>query len=67
MRIVWGECERVGYGEEIIGQDFASRLCGAWCALRRWASAEHVKRWSTEMGSSLLQKEQFSGWRSEAR
>ena len=43
------------------------RLCETWCTLRRWASAGHVKRWSTEMGSSLLQKKQFSGWRRETR
>jgi len=30
------------------------RLCGTWCALRRWASAGHVRRWSTETGSTLL-------------
>ena len=43
------------------------RLCGSWCVLRRWASAGHVKNRSTEIGFSLLQKEQFSGWRCETR
>ena len=56
------ECEGVGYGAGIIGQCL-HRLCETWCALRKWASTGHVKRWLTELVSSLLQKEQFSGWR----
>jgi len=66
MRIVWRN-ERV--------LDMASgslaralhRLCRTWCALRKWASAGHVKRSLTEMGSSFLRKEQFSGWKCETR
>jgi len=34
------------------------RFCGTWCVLRWLASAGHVKRWSTEMDSSLLQKDE---------
>jgi len=43
------------------------RLCENWWAKRWRASARHMERWSTEMVSSLLQKEQFSGWRCESK
>ena len=60
------ECDGVGYDEGIIGQGFVPIVWDLVC-IAEVASARHVERWSTEIGSSLLQKEQFSGWRCETR
>ena len=37
------ECEGVGYGGGLLARAL-HRLCGTWCALRRWSSAGHVKK-----------------------
>jgi len=53
-------------GEEIIGQDFAPIV---WDLVRVAEAGDCgvCGKGSTKMGFSLLQKEQFSGWRCETR
>ena len=55
------ECEGVGYGERIIGQGFAPTEWDLVCI------AEVGESGACEKGSSLLQKEQFTGWTFETR
>jgi len=60
------ECDGVGYGEGIFGQGFTPIVWGLVCIAKvdeRGACENVVYR----MGSSLLQKEQYSGWRCETK